>query len=168
MVLTESPGPEGLIYPTQARPVMKSHPWDSQPRPWIKPKLAVGPWLCGPESQYRGPGDPMVLILCPLSSNPCHALPLFCISEAWPLQATFPRLGSARFCVPGEECHIREEAAGCRPLCPCLEQPWPSSCSTGCHGHSCQSCPSSQAWWRFLISNLLHSSIWLLAPPIFV
>lgn len=83
----------------------------------------------------------MVLILGPLSSNPCPALPLLCISEAWPLQGTFPRLVSARFCVPGEECGIREEVAVYWPLCPCLEQLWPSSCSRGCHDHSCQRLP---------------------------
>lgn len=47
LVLKERARARSPIYVTQRRPAMRSHPWGSQPRLWLKLEIAVGSWLSG-------------------------------------------------------------------------------------------------------------------------
>lgn len=119
LILKERAGARGSICITQGRPAMRSHPWGSQPRPWLKLEIAVGSWLSGLRVSVQGGlGIPWCRYWahCPQSS--AMHLPCSTSQEACPYKAPFPDSMSAGFRDPAGECRIEGKQQGIGPSLP--------------------------------------------------
>lgn len=125
-----------LIFPTQGRSSTGSHPRGSQCRPWLQPELVMGSWLRGlGVSAQGGLGIPLGWSGICYSQIP--VMPFLGISGSGQLQAAFPRLRVNQVVSPWRGLQGQKNSSRGRPLSPCLEQLWPSSCSRGHCGPSC-------------------------------
>lgn len=94
----------------RGRPSTGSHPWGSGRRSWLHPEMAVG-LVRGPRGLSTGwSGDPTVLVLGLLLSNPCPAFPLHLIATGC--------LPQTLCLTPRGECRVGKEAAGDGPSLP--------------------------------------------------